>query len=102
MIKKYRPIREKITVLVDKMEEVKSAGGIILDVAEREIDARQEGIILDIGPKCFFDTDGAGELKVGDKVLFSRYAGKTCSRLNGSEVRVMRDIDIMCVIEEEE
>lgn len=96
----YKPIRERVIVRVDKTE-LKSDGGIILEASEREKDAREFGTVLALGSRVFFDTDGIQEeLKIGDKVLFSRYAGKTCEKVNGIEIRVMKDIDICCIIEE--
>lgn len=98
----YKPVREKVIVRVEKKEKI-SAGGIVMETSEREQDAREEGVIVAIGDRAFFDTDQIGEvLSVGDRVLFSRYAGKTCEFEPGTrvELRVMKDIDILCKIEE--
>lgn len=101
--KKYIPIREKIVVEVDRSDHV-SAGGILLAHGELDKDAREEGVIVSMGSKVFFDTDGIEEeLKIGDRVLFSRYAGKRCNPNDPiRELRVMKDIDICCKVEFEE
>lgn len=101
-MKAYHPIREKILVRVEKNEAV-SAGGIVLVQKESEVDHKEEGIIIELGSRVFYDTPGVEKaVKVGDRVLFSRYAGKTCKRERDIEYRVMKDIDILCVITEEE
>jgi len=92
-----RPLHDR--VVVRRMEEERtSPGGIVLpDTAtekpiQGEIIAVGNGKITDSGQVLPLD------VKVGDKVLFGKYSG-TEVKLGGEEVLVMREEDIMGVIE---
>ena len=92
-----RPLHDR--VVVRRMEEERtSAGGIVLPdsatekPAEGEVIAVGNGKILDSGEVRALD------VKVGDKVLFGKYSG-TEVKVGGEEVLVMREEDIMGVIE---
>ncbi len=93
-----RPLHDR--VLVRRMEEeAKTAGGIILpgSAAEKpdrgEIIAAGKGKITDSGDVRAMD------VKVGDKILFGQYAG-TAVKVDGEELLMMREEDILAVIEE--
>jgi chaperonin GroES len=92
-----RPLHDR--VIVKRMEEERlSAGGIVIpDTATEkpirgEIIAVGNGKILESGEKRALD------VKVGDKVLFGKYSG-TEVKVDGKELLVMREEDIMAVIE---
>jgi chaperonin GroES len=92
-----RPLHDR--VVVRRMEEErKTAGGIVIpDSAtekpiQGEIVAVGKGKILDNGETRPLD------VKVGDRVLFGKYSG-TEVKLDGNELLVMREEDIMGVIE---
>jgi chaperonin GroES len=92
-----RPLHDR--VVVRRMEEERtSAGGIVIpDSAtekpiQGEIIAVGKGKILDNGESRPLD------VKVGDRVLFGKYSG-TEVKLDGNEFLVMREEDIMGVIE---
>ena len=94
---KIRPLHDR--VLIRRMEEeTKSAGGIVLpgSAAEKpnqgEILATGKGKILEGGDVRPMD------VKVGDKVLFGQYSGTTV-KVDGEELLMMREEDIMAVIE---
>ena len=94
---KIRPLQDR--VIVKRMEEERtSAGGIVIpdSAAEKpvkgEVIAVGTGKVLDNGEKRPVD------LKVGDKVLFGKYSG-TEVKVNDEELLVMREDDIMGVIE---
>ncbi len=94
---KIRPLHDR--VVVRRMEEErKSAGGIVIpdSAAEKPIQgqvvAAGKGKILENGEVRPLD------VKVGDKVLFGKYSG-TEVKIDGEEVLVMREEDIMGVIE---
>jgi chaperonin GroES len=94
---KIRPLHDR--VVVRRMEEERtSAGGIVIpDTAtekpiQGEVIAVGNGKILDSGENRPLD------LKVGDRVLFGKYSG-TEVKLDGNEFLVMREDDIMGVIE---
>jgi chaperonin GroES len=94
---KIRPLHDR--VVVRRMEEERtSAGGIVIpDSAtekpiQGEILAAGNGKILDSGECRPLD------VKVGDRVLFGKYSG-TEVKLDGEDLLVMREEDIMGVIE---
>jgi chaperonin GroES len=92
-----RPLHDRV-VIRRKEEETTSPGGIVLPDAatekpvQGEVIAVGNGKILDNG-----ETRGL-DVKVGDTVLFGKYSG-TEVKLDGNEVLVMREEDIMGVIE---
>jgi chaperonin GroES len=94
---KIRPLQDRI--IVKRMEEAEmTKGGIIIpDSAkekpmEGEVIAVGNGKILDNGQKSTPD------VKAGDKVLFSKYAG-TEVKIDGEEHLIMREDDILGIIE---
>jgi chaperonin GroES len=94
---KIRPLHDRVIVKrID--EERKSAGGIVIpDTAAEKPD---QGEIVAVGKGKKTD-DGkliALDVKVGDRVLFGKYSGQTV-KVKGDELLVMREEDIMGVIE---
>jgi chaperonin GroES len=94
---KIRPLHDR--VIVKRLEEErKTASGIVIpDTAAEKPD---QGEILAVGNGKVLE-DGSVrklEVKVGDKVLFGKYAGQTV-KVSGEELLVMREEDIMGVIE---
>jgi chaperonin GroES len=92
-----RPLHDR--VVVRRMEEERtSAGGIVIpdSATEKPI----QGEVLAIGEGKILDNGDirALDLKVGDRVLFGKYSG-TEAKVSGEEVVVMREDDIMGVIE---
>jgi len=86
-------------VIVKRIEEEKkSAGGIVIpDTAAEKPD---QGEIVAVG-KGKKDDNGkliAIDVKIGDRVLFGKYSGQTV-RVKGDELLVMREEDLMGVIE---
>ncbi|MBX3649177.1 MAG: co-chaperone GroES [Rhodocyclaceae bacterium] len=95
-----RPLYDRI--IVKRIEELrKTASGIVIpDTAAEKPD---QGEVIAIGPGKR-DENGkhiALDVKVGDKVLFGKYAGQTV-KVHGEELLVMREEDIMGVIEDAE
>jgi len=94
---KIRPLHDR--VIVKRIEEErKSAGGIVIpDTAAEKPD---QGEVLAVG-KGKKTEDGKLiplDVKVGDRVLFGKYSGQTV-KVKGEELLVMREEDIMGVIE---
>lgn len=94
---KIRPLHDR--VIVKRLEEErKTASGIVIpDSATEKPD---QGEILAVGKGKVAD-DGsvrALEVKVGDRVLFGKYSGQAV-KVEGEELLVMREDDIMGVIE---
>ncbi len=94
---KIRPLNDRI--LVKRLEgEEKTAGGIIIPDSAKEKPA--EGEIMAVGPGKLADNGERVvlDLKVGDKVIFSKYGG-TEVKLDGEDYLIMREDDILGVIE---
>ena len=94
---KIRPLHDRVIVKrID--EERKTASGIVIpDTAAEKPD---QGEVLAVG-KGKKTEDGklvALDVKVGDKVLFGKYSGQTV-KVKGEELLVMREEDLMGVIE---
>ncbi|MBK1631219.1 co-chaperone GroES [Thiohalocapsa halophila] len=92
-----RPLHDR--VVVRRMEEERtSAGGIVIpdSATEKPI----QGEIIAVGNGKLMDSGDTRSLdvKVGDRVLFGKYSG-TEVKLDGDEFLVMREDDIMGVIE---
>jgi chaperonin GroES len=91
-----RPLDDRI--LVEPLEaEEKTAGGILLpDMAKEK---PQRGKIVAVGPGKFRDSGDRTPLsvKVGDEVLFGRYAGSELKE-GGKEYKVMREGDVLAKI----
>ncbi len=94
---KIRPLQDR--VIVKRLEEEeKTKGGIIIPDTAKE--KPQQGEIIAVG-KGKVREDGKVsplDVKVGDKVLFSKYAG-TEVKIEGEEYLIMREDDILGVIE---
>ena len=94
---KIRPLADK--VLVERIEaESKTAGGIVLPDTAKE--KPQRGKIVNVGPGKTLDDGTRKEMQVkkGDLVLFTSYAG-TEIKIEGKEYMIMDESDIMAVIE---
>jgi chaperonin GroES len=94
---KIRPMNDRILV-VRVEEEKKTAGGIIIPDTAKE--KPQEGKVMAAGPGKMGE-DGKRipmELKKGDRVLFSKYAGSEI-KIDGVEHIFMREDDILGVVE---
>ena len=94
---KIRPLNDRILVKRLASEE-KTAGGIIIPDSAKEKPA--EGEIIAVGAGKLNDKGDrvSMEVKVGDKVLFSKYGG-TDVKLDGEDYLIMREDDILGVIE---
>jgi len=94
---KIKPMNDRVLVL-RVPEEQKTAGGIIIPDTAKE--KPQEGKVVSTGPGKVGD-DGkrvALEVKKGDRILFSKYAG-TEIKIDGVEHVFMREDDILGVLE---
>jgi chaperonin GroES len=93
---KLRPLHDR--VIVKRLEEEKkTASGIVIpDSAAEKPD---QGEVLSVGPGKKDDkgTVSPMDVKVGDRVLFGKYAGTTV-KIDGEELLVMREEDIMAVV----
>ncbi len=94
---KIRPLQDRVLVLRTEKDE-KTAGGIIIPDTAKE--KPQEGKVVAAGPGKR-DKDGTLvplDVKKGDRILFTRYAGNEV-KIEGVEHLIMREDDILGVIE---
>ena len=94
---KFRPLHDRVVVRRIEGEE-KTKGGIIIPDTAKE--KPQEGEITAVGPGA---RDESGKLvpldvKAGDRILFGKWSG-TEVKLDGEELIIMKESDIMGVIE---
>ena len=96
-MKKIRPLHDRILVKREEEGEEKIGGIIIPDTAKEK---PQEGKVIAVGAGKVTD-DGKRltlDVKVGDKILFGKYGG-TEVKVEGEDLLVMREEDVMAVIE---
>jgi len=94
---KIRPLGDK--VLVERVEaEAKTAGGIVLPDTAKEKPQRGKVISVGEGKMLEDGTRRAVQVKSGDLVLFTSYAGSDI-KIDGKEYLIMDESDIMAVIE---
>jgi len=92
-----RPLHDR--VIIKRMEEERTtAGGIVIPNSATEKPVRGEVIAVGKGKILENGEVRALDVKVGDKVLFGKYSG-TEIKVDGQEVLVMREEDIMGVLE---
>ena len=93
---KIKPLNDRVLVVREEQEQ-QSAGGIIIPDTARE--KPQRGKVIAVGPGKIGDNGQRIplEVKTGDRVLFSKYAG-TDIALDGVEHVFMREEDILSVI----
>ena len=94
---KMRPLHDRVIVKRTE-EERKSPGGIVIPDAAAEKPIKGEIIAAGNGRVLENGEVRALDVKVGDKVLFGKYAG-TEIKVNGKEYLMMREDDILGVVE---
>src|SRR5688500_5082392 len=95
---KFRPLHDRVVVRRVEAEE-KTKGGIIIPDTAKE--KPQEGEIIAAGPGARDETGKLTPLdvKAGDRVLFGKWSG-TEVRIDGEDLLIMKESDIMGVIEQ--
>ena len=99
------PTGWRLIVLPFKMDE-KTKGGIIMNetTLEKQQVASQCGNVLAMGPQCYRDKERYPEgpwCKVGDWVIFARYAGSRI-QIEGGEIRLLNEDEILATIKNPE
>ncbi len=91
-----KPLGDRVFIKISESEE-KTAGGILLPDAAKE--KPQVGEIVAVGPGKRNDDGSHAELdvKVGDKVLYSKYAG-TDIKLGSEEYILLAEKDILAIV----
>ena len=90
-----KPLTDRVVVRALTREQ-KSSGGIVLPDTAKE--KPQEGEVIAVGPGRYEDGQRiAPAVKVGDRVIFAKYAG-TEIKVNNEELLIMRESDLLAVI----
>jgi len=95
---KIRPLQDRVIVKRLEQEDEKTKGGLIIPDTAKE--KPQQGKIVAVG-KGKVNDDGKInplDVKVGDKILFGKYAGSEI-KIEGEEHLIMREEDILGVLE---
>ena len=94
----FRPLHDRVLVRRVEAEEKTSGGIIIPDTAKEK---PQEGEVVAAGPGARGDDGKLNPLdvKVGDRVLFGKWSG-TEIKIDGEDLVVMKESDIMGVVEQ--
>ena len=94
---KLRPLGDRVVIEPTPREEMTKSGIVLPDTAKEK---PQEGKVLAVGPGRILD-DGKREsidVKVGDKVLYAKYAG-TEFKIDENELLIVSQKDILAVVE---
>ncbi|MCC6485076.1 MAG: co-chaperone GroES [Armatimonadetes bacterium] len=91
-----KPLSDRVVVQTKTAEEV-SKGGIILPDTAKE--KPQEGEVIAVGPGKVLDSGKTApvDVKVGDRVIYSKYGG-TEVKVEGEEYVILRQDDILAVV----
>lgn len=94
---KVKPLFDKVVVESFEVEE-KTISGFILPTASQE--KQQMARIVAVGPGGIVDgKEIVMQVKVGDKVLYSKYAGSEF-KVDGKELTIIRQSDILAIVED--
>ena len=96
MSQTLQPLGDRVLVRPMAAEEVRASGIVIPDTAKEK---PQEGEVLAVGPGKL-DEDGKRlpmDVKVGDRVLFSKYGGDEFT-IDGEELKILGESDILAVV----
>ncbi len=94
---KVRPLQDR--VLVKRVEsETRSAGGIIIPDTAKEKPLEGKVIAVGEGKRLEDGSRVAMEVKVGDRVLFGKYAG-TEIKVDGEDHMILKESDILGILE---
>ena len=97
---KFRPLQDRVLIKALD-EEQKTKGGIIIPDTAKE--KPQEGEVIAVGPGGRDDEGDRMEMDVavGDRILFGKWSGTEVT-IDGEELLIMKESDIMGVVEAEE
>jgi chaperonin GroES len=93
----FRPLHDRVLVRRIEAEE-KTAGGIIIPDSAKEKPSEGEIVAVGSGTKAEDGKITPLDVKAGDRVLFGKYSGQTV-QLKGDELLVMREEDILGIVE---
>ena len=94
---KFRPLHDRLLVRRSE-EEGRSAGGIIIPDSARE--RPMQGEVISVGPGARNDRGDIvpPDVKIGDTVLFGKYAGSEVT-IDGEEFVILKEVDVLGVLD---
>lgn len=94
---KIRPLHDRVVVR-RKEEEATSAGGIVLPGSAKE--KPNQGVVVAVGSGRVLDNGEVRpvDVKVGDTVVFGKYAGSDTIEVDGEELVILGESDIKAVV----
>lgn len=91
-----KPLGDRVVIKRLEAEETTKSGIIVTGTAKER---PQEAEVVDVGPGAIVDGKRTEmEVKIGDKVLYSKYAG-TEVKFEGEEYTILRQDDILAIVE---
>ncbi len=95
---KIRPLHDRVIVRREE-EEAKTAGGILLPGSAQE--KPNQGEVIAVGSGRILDSGDLRpvDVKVGDTVVFGKYAGQDTIDVDGEELIILSETDIKAVVE---
>ena len=96
---KLRPLHDRVVIRRSE-EESKTAGGIVLPGSAAEKPNRGEILAVGTGTVVAVSGDNAPAVKVGDKVVFGPYSGSNTIKVDGEDLLVMSESEILAVVED--
>ena len=98
MVRNFKPLGDRVLLEPLEGEEQTSSGIILPDSAKEK---PQEGLIVAVGPGRLLDNGDrvSPEVKVGDKVIFQKYAG-TEVKVEEEAYLILSEKDILAIVEE--
>ncbi len=96
----FRPLHDRVVVRRVEAEE-KTSGGIIIPDTAKEKPQEREVVAVGPGARAEDGTVTALDVKAGDRILFGKWSG-TEVRIGGEELLIMKESDILGVIEQAE
>ena len=96
MEKKLSPLGDRVVVRPSAKEEVTRSGIVLPDTAKEK---PQEGEVIAVGPGRVLDNGErmTPDVKVGDIVLYAKYAG-TEVKVDGEEWLIVRESDVLAIV----
>ena len=95
---KIRPLHDRVVVRRNE-EEATSAGGIVLPGSAKEKPNQGEVVAVGIGKVLDNGEVRMLDVKVGDVVVFGKYAGSDTIEVDGEELVILSESDIKAIIE---
>lgn len=94
-----KPLEFRALIKPTPVEE-RTKGGIIIpnQFKDREKYQVDTGVIIATGALCFTNPDWTDKPKVGDRVMFNRYAGDLIKGQDGEDYRLLNDREIAAVV----